>query len=132
MTPWNISFDRQLPMKSKPLTNASSFSHGAAPNQKHYMDVSSTGNVSATFQVPGLVSIPSKKSFHKVTIAKVDLDAKMSWLCVPKKGAKTYLNVSTIYYYVFLGIVLIYFVGEDQERFAIYFFERTVKCKCRW
>ena len=82
-------------MKSKPLTS-NIFS--AAPNQpvmqEHYMDVSSTSNVSATFQVPGLISIPSDGTIHNVTIAKLDLDAKMSWVCVPKKGAKTYLNVS--------------------------------------
>ena len=78
-------------MKSEPLTlNALS----ASPNQEqHYTDVSSTSNVGGTFQVPGLISIPSDGIFHNVTIAKLDLDAKTSWICVPKKGAKTYLNV---------------------------------------
>ena len=62
--------------------------------QEHYMDASSTSNVGATFQVPGLISIPSDGIIHNVTIAKLDLDAKMSWVCVPKKDAKTYLFVS--------------------------------------
>jgi hypothetical protein len=58
------------------------------------MDVSSTSNAGGTFQVPGLISIPSDGNYHNVTIAKLNLDAKMSWVCVPKKGAKTYMNVS--------------------------------------
>ena len=54
------------------------------------MDVSSTGNVSATFQVLGLINIPSDEIIDDVTIAKLDLDAE----CVPKKDTKTHLNVS--------------------------------------
>jgi hypothetical protein len=73
-------------MKSKHLTVDD------APDQQEH--VSSTGNVNATFQVPGLISIPCDGIIHNATIAKLDLDAKMSWVCVPKKGAKTYLNVS--------------------------------------
>jgi uncharacterized protein (TIGR02231 family) len=56
------------------------------------VDVSSKGNVSATFQVPGLISIPSDGIIHNVTIAKLDLNAMMSWVCVPKKDTKTHLN----------------------------------------
>ena len=69
-----------------------------APNQpvmqEQYTDASSTGNVGATFRAPGLISIPTDVIIHDVTIAKLDLDAKMSWVCVPKKDAKTYLIVS--------------------------------------
>ena len=72
----------------------------AAPMQDH---VSSTGNVSATFQAPGLISIPSDGISHDVTIAKLNLDAKMSWVCVPKEGATTYFTVS-IYYYEYIYI----------------------------
>jgi len=52
----------------------------------------SKGNISATFQVPGLIHIPSDGIVHNVTIAKLDLDAKMSWVCVPKKDTKTHLK----------------------------------------
>ena len=69
------------------------------------MDVSSTGNVSATFKVPGLISIPSDGIIHNVTIAKLDLDAMMSWVCVPKKDTKTHLNVS-FFFFLFYVIYL--------------------------
>jgi hypothetical protein len=58
------------------------------------LDVSSKGNISATFQVPGLIRIPSDGIVHNVTIAELNLDAKMSWVCVPKKDIKTHLKVS--------------------------------------
>jgi hypothetical protein len=62
------------------------------------MDVSPTSNGANTFQVPGLISISKDGNFHNVTIAKLDLDANMSWVCVPKKTVKTYLNVRVFYY----------------------------------
>jgi hypothetical protein len=82
----------------------------AAPNQpaiQEYVGVPSTSNVSATFQPEelSLISIPSDGNIHNVTIAKLDLDAKMSWVCVPKKGAKAYFNVSSIYYYELFFLV---------------------------
>ena len=52
------------------------------------------GNIAATFEVPGLINIPSNGLIHKVAIARLDLDATMSWVCVPKKDTKTHLNVS--------------------------------------
>ena len=65
--------------------------------QERGLDVSSQGNVSATFQVPGLISIPSDDIFHNVTITKLSLDAMMSWVCVPKNDTKTHLNVSLFF-----------------------------------
>ncbi|KAG6872123.1 hypothetical protein C0995_012777 [Termitomyces sp. Mi166 len=50
------------------------------------------GNVSATFQVPGLITIPSDGAAHNVTIVKLSLGAVMSWVCVPKKDVKTHLS----------------------------------------
>jgi hypothetical protein len=58
--------------------------------------VTSKGGVSATFAVPGLITIPSDGADHGVTIATLELDAKMSWVSIPKKDTKTYLSVSSI------------------------------------
>ncbi|KAF9465724.1 hypothetical protein BDZ94DRAFT_1214090 [Collybia nuda] len=54
--------------------------------------VSSKGNINATFEVPGLLTIPSDGVAHNVTIAQLHLDAVMSWVCVPKKDARMHLN----------------------------------------
>lgn len=56
------------------------------------LEVSSKGNVNATFQVPGLLTIPSDGAAHNVTIAELKLNAAMSWVCVPKKDTKTHLS----------------------------------------
>ncbi|KAJ7149203.1 hypothetical protein C8R43DRAFT_925110 [Mycena crocata] len=54
--------------------------------------VTSKGNVSATFRVPGLVTIPSDGDAHNFTIVELALKAAMSWVAVPKIDAKTHLN----------------------------------------
>ncbi|KAJ2921387.1 hypothetical protein H1R20_g15702, partial [Candolleomyces eurysporus] len=54
--------------------------------------ITSKGGVSATFAVPGLITIPSDGADHGVTIATLELDAKMSWVSIPKKDTKTYLS----------------------------------------
>ena len=57
------------------------------------LDVSSKGNVSATFSVPGLMSVPSDGVGHMVTIVKLELAATMEWVAVPKVQAKVHLKV---------------------------------------
>ncbi|KAJ7644814.1 hypothetical protein FB45DRAFT_1116673 [Roridomyces roridus] len=54
--------------------------------------VSSKGNVSATFRVPGLVTIPCDGDVHNFTIVELSLKAVMSWVCVPKIDTKTHLK----------------------------------------
>ncbi|KAJ7149160.1 hypothetical protein C8R43DRAFT_888233 [Mycena crocata] len=54
--------------------------------------VTSKGNISATFSVPGLVSIPSDGEAHNFTIVELSLKAAMSWICVPKVDPKTHIN----------------------------------------
>ncbi|KAF7367401.1 hypothetical protein MSAN_00802700 [Mycena sanguinolenta] len=54
--------------------------------------VTSKGNVSATFRVPGLVTIPCDGDAHNFTIVQLSLKAAMSWVSVPKMDAKTHLN----------------------------------------
>ncbi|KAG5351764.1 hypothetical protein C0989_005019 [Termitomyces sp. Mn162] len=66
-----------------------------APMYHRGLDVVSSsgkGNVSATFQVPGLITIPSDGAAHNVTIVELSLGAVMSWVCVPKKDMKVHLN----------------------------------------
>jgi hypothetical protein len=52
------------------------------------------GNVSATFQVPGMISIPSDGDAHNVTITELKLSASMSWVCIPKMDTKVHLKVN--------------------------------------
>ena len=55
--------------------------------------VTSKGDINATFQVPGLISVPTDGSTHKVTVCELELDATMSWVVVPKKSVKVHLTV---------------------------------------
>jgi len=57
------------------------------------LEVTSKGSVSATFKVPGLVTIPSDGAAHNFTIVQLDLDAEMSWISVPKVDARVHLKV---------------------------------------
>jgi len=56
------------------------------------LEVSSKGNVSATFRVPGKISIPSDDEAHAVTIVQLKLDASLSWVSVPKEDTRTHLK----------------------------------------
>ena len=58
--------------------------------------VSSKGDISASFSVPGLISIPSDNDSHNVTIVELRLDALMSWISIPKKEVKAHLTVSSV------------------------------------
>jgi hypothetical protein len=66
-------------------------------NLRHLEVTKGKGNVSATFQVPGMINIPSDGVAHNVTIAELKLAASMSWVCVPKKDMKVHLKVSCPY-----------------------------------
>ncbi|KAJ7599850.1 hypothetical protein C8J56DRAFT_812753 [Mycena floridula] len=63
-----------------------------APMEMRETSVSSKGNVNATFHVPGLVSIPSDDASHNFTIVKLDLEANVTWLCVPKHDPQVHLK----------------------------------------
>ena len=62
--------------------------------QLRMLQVSSKGYVNATFDVPGLINIPSDNVGHNVTIVKLSLDATMNWVCVPKKDTRVHLKAS--------------------------------------
>ncbi|CAA7265472.1 unnamed protein product [Cyclocybe aegerita] len=117
LTPWTLSVycpeiyfkKRALPTAPMPMMSAppppppgpaSAFISPQIPTswsmeteiQYRGLQVSSKGNVSATFGVPGLISIPSDGEGHNVTIVKLSLDADMSWVCVPKKDSRVHLK----------------------------------------
>lgn len=62
--------------------------------QQEVAYVNSKGNITATFGVPGKITVPSDGATHNVTIVKLNLDATMRWVSVPKQEAKTHLSVS--------------------------------------
>ncbi|KAF8959143.1 hypothetical protein BDZ97DRAFT_1839119 [Flammula alnicola] len=107
---------KALPLRSRPQMMAMSAMLGSAPGaapppqvedflldmsesdggqqsmQHRGLQVSSKGAVSATFGVPGLISIPSDAVGHSVTIVRLGLEADMSWVCVPKKDSRVHLK----------------------------------------
>ncbi|KAK7050548.1 hypothetical protein R3P38DRAFT_2865776 [Favolaschia claudopus] len=62
------------------------------PMQIQGASVTSKGNFSATFRVPGLVSIASDGEAHNFTIVELSLKAEMSWISVPKVDVKAHIN----------------------------------------
>ncbi|KAF8194400.1 hypothetical protein K438DRAFT_1588438 [Mycena galopus ATCC 62051] len=54
--------------------------------------VTSKGNFSATFRVPGIVTIPSDGEAHNFTIVQLSLKAEMSWISVPKVDTKAHIQ----------------------------------------
>lgn len=64
--------------------------------QHRGLSVTSKGGISATFQVPGSITVPSDGASHNVTVVQLDLDAVMSWVSVPKLDAKSHLKVCTV------------------------------------
>ncbi|KAJ8700894.1 hypothetical protein PTI98_003874 [Pleurotus ostreatus] len=55
-------------------------------------EIVSQGTLSATYQVPGLISIPSDSQNHSVTIIELTLGAEMSWITVPKVDKRVHLK----------------------------------------
>ncbi|CAK5270370.1 unnamed protein product [Mycena citricolor] len=78
--------------ESDALTSGYGEAPGAAPLMAYAgASVTSRGNVGATFRVPGMVTIPSDGEVHNFTIVELSLKAAMSWVCVPKMGAKAHI-----------------------------------------
>lgn len=55
-------------------------------------EIVAQGTLSATYQVPGLISIPSDSQNHNVTIIELTLGAEMSWITVPKVDKRVHLK----------------------------------------
>jgi len=84
--------------------------------------VTSTGNVSATFRVPGLVTIPCDNATHNFTIVELRPKAVMSWVAVPKREAKTHLTAhitNASEYTLLSGAANVYVDGSFIARSAV-------------
>ncbi|KAF7325513.1 hypothetical protein MKEN_00400300 [Mycena kentingensis (nom. inval.)] len=81
--------------------------------------VTSKGNVSATFRVPGQVSIPSDNEAHNFTIVELSLQAAMSWVCVPRVDTKAHINAkitNASEYTLLAGTASVYVDGSFISR----------------
>jgi len=72
-------------------------SRGAAPLEStRALVISEKTGISATYQIPGMVDIPSDGAKHYVTIAKMKFTSKMLWYSIPKIDTRAYLKVSYV------------------------------------
>jgi hypothetical protein len=74
--------------------------HAAPPIHNRGLVVSSKGDITATFSIPGLTTIPSDGASYNVTITDLELNAEMSWISVPKKSPKAHLTVRSLHLYL--------------------------------
>ncbi|TFK38963.1 mucoidy inhibitor A [Crucibulum laeve] len=89
------SHRRSRSSRSRSRSRSRSPRHMRVPEEDiehRVFDVSSKGNVNATFRVPGKISIPSDGKKHNVTIAQLELNAPMQWVCVPKMDVRVHLT----------------------------------------
>ncbi|KDR73716.1 hypothetical protein GALMADRAFT_251524 [Galerina marginata CBS 339.88] len=70
---------RYSPESPRYSPNSPTFS----PMERQVTSVSTKGNIVATFRVPGLISVPSDRSKHNITIAELNLDANIIWYTIP-------------------------------------------------
>ncbi|KAF4579590.1 hypothetical protein EYR40_000229 [Pleurotus pulmonarius] len=99
LTSWRLSV--YAPAPTSPITLAS---YSAAPvvgfrqtarrttGGAFQADIVSQGSLSATYQVPGLITIPTDGQNHNVTIVELELGAEMSWVVVPKLDKRVHLK----------------------------------------
>ncbi len=92
--------------------------------------VTSKGNVSATFDVPGIITIPSDGAAHNVNIIQLNLEAIMSWVAIPKYDARTRLNVFSLPLPNSNGIITTC-IGKNQECIRVYSTQRDRQHLCR-
>ncbi|TFK24423.1 hypothetical protein FA15DRAFT_619475 [Coprinopsis marcescibilis] len=60
--------------------------------QQMMAEASRASDFNVTFTVPGLMSIPSDRIAHSVTIVKLELGTTLEWVSIPKVDAKVYLK----------------------------------------
>ncbi|KAJ6455469.1 hypothetical protein C8R45DRAFT_1222558 [Mycena sanguinolenta] len=92
---------------------------GMEPMEVPGASVTSKGNFSATFRVPGMVSIPSDGEAHNFTIVQLSLKAEMSWISVPKVDTKAHINAritNASEYTLLAGAASVYVDGSFISR----------------
>ena len=89
--------------------------------------VVSQGNITATFRVPGRTTVPSDGAVHSVTIAKLDLDAAMEWVAIPKKDPRTHLKVSRTFSSTYSLHITHHLAGPNQELFRLHATSRRLE-----
>ncbi|KAK0488983.1 hypothetical protein IW261DRAFT_1442573 [Armillaria novae-zelandiae] len=142
LSPWTISMYKPGP---PPMMQSMLLSRSAAPSSRKrsmlvesdeemsfdsltrgmpYIGstVTSKGNVSATYRVPGRVTIPAGGVEHTFTIVELNLDASMSWVSVPKVDTKTHLKAKITNasdYALLAGSASIYVDGSFISRSSL-------------
>lgn len=67
------------------------------PTMQHRaVSISNKGSVTATFRIPGYISVPSDTQQHNVTISTFEFKARLLWRTVPKANVRAYMEVSFI------------------------------------
>ncbi|KAF8999068.1 hypothetical protein BDQ17DRAFT_1427976 [Cyathus striatus] len=117
--PWNLSV-------YNPAARATTFGNltaleDDAPNMEHrVMNIGGNeNNTTAIFEVPGLITIPSDNAAHSVTVAKLELDANITWVCVPRRDTKVHLkaNIQNVSEFPLLpGVANVYLDGSFISR----------------
>ncbi|KAG6907017.1 hypothetical protein DXG01_010886 [Tephrocybe rancida] len=77
------------------------------------------GDVTATFNAPGAITVPSDGVRHSVTVTKLELDAKMEWVAVPQVDAKAHLKAkinNTFVYTLLPATASVYVDGSFISR----------------
>lgn len=55
--------------------------------------VANQGNLSASFQVPGFITVPNDGEVHTVTVVELQLEATMAWVGIPRAVPKVHIKV---------------------------------------
>ncbi|KDQ32708.1 hypothetical protein PLEOSDRAFT_1110237 [Pleurotus ostreatus PC15] len=54
--------------------------------------VANQGNLNASFQVPGFITVPSDNEVHTVTVVELQLEATMAWIGIPRAVPKVHIK----------------------------------------
>ncbi|KAF7303988.1 hypothetical protein MIND_00629800 [Mycena indigotica] len=117
-------YSRSRSRSSSPLSRRRRRSRSRSPQAIRFptAQVTSKGNVSATFRVPGTVTIPSDGELHSFTIVKLALEAELEWVCVPKVDTRAHITakiVNNSEYMLLDGMANMYLDGSFVARSRI-------------
>ncbi|KAF4579599.1 hypothetical protein EYR36_001417 [Pleurotus pulmonarius] len=54
--------------------------------------VANQGNLSASFQVPGFITVPNDGEVHTVTVVELQLEATMAWIGIPRAVPRVHIK----------------------------------------